>query len=293
MVTRLFQLFATGNYSGWELAGIARHEGLVFRKSGAPIPRATIYKIFRSRIYTGDFDWNGRTYRGIHVPLVPKELWERVQEILDRRFAKRHRKVKHDFAFSGLIDCGHCGCSLVGELKKGRYVYYCSKAKGKCPEPYTREEIFEEKFAQLLRGLTFDDEVMQWVTSALRESQRDEAAYHQLALARLRAEYDRLQARLEAMYVDKLDGRVDSTFFERKAPEWRTDQDGIRWAMEDHQTAGRTYVGPGGPSTGPRPPGAHVVRAAGAPKKATSPELRGFELHVERRLSARDLPPTL
>lgn len=40
------------------------------------------------------------------------------------------------FAFSGLIACGHCGCSLVGEIKKQRYVYYhCSGYKGGCEEP--------------------------------------------------------------------------------------------------------------------------------------------------------------
>ena len=27
-------------------------------------------------------------------------------------------------AFSGLISCGKCGCSVVGELKNQRYVYY-------------------------------------------------------------------------------------------------------------------------------------------------------------------------
>jgi site-specific DNA recombinase len=31
--------------------------------------------------------------------------------------------------------------ALVGEKKKGKYVYYrCTGNKGKCPEPYAREE---------------------------------------------------------------------------------------------------------------------------------------------------------
>src|SRR6185437_11876646 len=115
----------------------------------------------RNPIFTGSFDWDGRTYRGTHEPLISSELWNRVQQVLDRRFAKRNRKSKHDFAFSGLIACGHCGCSLVGEIKKGRYVYYhCTGAKGKCPEPYVREEILEENLAEVLRCLTFDDEVL-------------------------------------------------------------------------------------------------------------------------------------
>ena len=218
-VVRMFERYATASYSGRDIARLAVADGLVFRKSRTPMPQATVYKILRNRIYTGDFDWNGRTYRGTQVPLITKDLWDHVQTILDRRFANKHRKVKHDFAFSGLISCGHCGCSLVGEIKKQRYVYYhCTGWKGRCPEPYTREEALEEQFTDLLRGLTFDQEVLDWVAEALRESHADERRYHGEAITRLQAEYQRLQGRLDGMYVDKLDGRVALEFFERRRP---------------------------------------------------------------------------
>jgi hypothetical protein len=44
----------------------------------------------------------------------------------------------------------------------------------KCPEPYTREEVLEERFGELLKGMAFDDEIMEWVSPALRESHQDE-----------------------------------------------------------------------------------------------------------------------
>jgi site-specific DNA recombinase len=246
IVTRLFEWYATGRYSGRELTKMARAEGLVSRKRRSPIPPTTIYAILRNRIYTGDFDWNGVTYRGVHVPLVSRDLWERVQEVLDRRFATKHRKFRHDFAFSGLISCGHCGCSLVGELKKSRYVYYhCTGSKGKCPERYTRQEILEERFAHLLQGLHFDDEVMAWVAQALRESHLDERRYHDEAIARLQTESARLQNRLDSMYVDKLDGRVDTAFFDQKAAEWRSEQRSLLRAIEEHRSANKTYLDEG------------------------------------------------
>ena len=36
----------------------------------------------------------------------------------------KHKRGRHDFAFSGLIACAKCGCAVVGEIKKQRYVYY-------------------------------------------------------------------------------------------------------------------------------------------------------------------------
>ena len=46
---------------------------------------ATLHKIQRKRIYIGDFDYAGVTYRGSHEPLVTREVWERVQMVLDGR----------------------------------------------------------------------------------------------------------------------------------------------------------------------------------------------------------------
>jgi len=44
---------------------------------------------------------------------------------------------------------------------------------------------------------------------------------------RLRARYDQVKARIETMYLDKLDGRITQEFFDRQASAWRTEQDTI------------------------------------------------------------------
>jgi site-specific DNA recombinase len=243
LIARLFEWYATGALSLKEVAEKARAAGLVYRKSGAPVPVSTVHTTLRNRLYAGEFKWNGHVYLGKHQPLVTRELWERVQSVLDGRYAKKHRRVKHDFAFSGLIICGHCGCSIVGEIKKQRYVYYhCTGYKGRCDEPYVREEVIEREFTDLLGRLKLDDEVLEWVREALDASHADERREHEEAIKRLRAEYDRLQNRVHAMYVDKLDGKVDGAFFERMSGEWRAEQDRCMREIERHQTADQSYL---------------------------------------------------
>jgi site-specific DNA recombinase len=105
--------------------------------------------------------------------------------------------------------------------------------------------VLEERFADLLKGLILHDEIMKWMTEALRQSHEDERRYHEEAMTRLQAEYTRLQDRIEAMYVDKLDGRVDTAFFDRKATEWRAEQGRLLRAIEEHQTADQTYLDEG------------------------------------------------
>ena len=57
------------------------------------------------------------------------------------------------------------------------------------------------------------------MTKSLSQSHQDEKRFHGEALAPLTAEYEQLQNRLDTMYVDKLDGKVSESFFERKAGE--------------------------------------------------------------------------
>ena len=80
------------------------------------MPVSTVHTILRNRLYTGWFEWNGKLIQGKHEALVPVELWERVQSVLDGRFAKKAKRGKHDFAFSGLIACHACGCAVAGEI---------------------------------------------------------------------------------------------------------------------------------------------------------------------------------
>jgi len=131
----------------------------------------------------------------------------------------------------------------VGEIKKGKYIYYpCTGYKGKCPEPYTREEVLEEKFADLLRCLVLDDEIMDWVTVALRQSHCDAKQYHDASITRRQAEYSRIQSRIDAMYLDKLDGRIEAGFFDRKSSEWRREQDQLLCSIDEHHKANQTNL---------------------------------------------------
>lgn len=250
LVTKLFEWYSTGTLSLKELARKARAAGLTHRKSGTPVPVSTVQTILRNRLYAGEFEWNGRTYQGRHEPLVTRDLWERVQAVLTGRNASKHRRMTREFAFSGLIACANCGCSIVGEIKKERYVYYhctgyaekCQGRPAECRRRHLREEVLEQQFTNLLGRLYFDDEVLEWVREALRASHADEKQEHEQAIERLQVEDRRLQARLDAMYVDKLDGRVDAAFYERMSSGWRAEQERCRREIDQHQSANRSYM---------------------------------------------------
>jgi len=149
-----------------------------------------------------------------------------------------------------LISCKQCGCAVVGEIKKQRYVYYhctgyADKCRGDpacCRRRYVREEVLEQQFTELLGRLQFDDEVLEWVREALHASHAEQRQEHQEAIERLRAEHKRLGDRVNAMYVDKLDGRVDAAFFDRMSGEWRNEQNRCLREIERHEAAEQSYM---------------------------------------------------
>jgi site-specific DNA recombinase len=250
LIAKLFEWYARGDISLKEAARKAHAAGLAYPRSGAKVPVSTIHTILRNRLYTGWFEWNGKLIQGQHEALVPVELWERVQDVIDGRFSNNSRRGRRDFAFSGLISCKQCGCAVVGEMKKQRYVYYhctgyadkCQGNPASCRRKYAREEALEAQFTELLGRLKFDDEVLEWVRDALHASHADERHEHEEAIRRHQVEYKRLQERINAMYVDKLDGVVDAAFFEKMSTQWRDEQNRCLREIERHQSADQSYM---------------------------------------------------
>jgi site-specific DNA recombinase len=253
IVAQMFEWYSRGDISLKEAARKAHAAGLLYPKSGAKVPVSTVHTILRNRLYTGWFEWNGKLIQGKHEALVPVELWERVQGVLDGRFAKKAKRGRHDFPFSGLIACHACGCAVVGEIKKQRYVYYhctgyadkCQGNPASCRRKYVREEALEARFTELLGRLKFDDEVLEWVRDALHASHADERREHEEAIRRHQAEYNRLNDRIHAMYVDKLDGLVEAAFFEKMSNQWREEQSRCQREIERHQNANKSYLDEG------------------------------------------------
>jgi site-specific DNA recombinase len=54
--------------------------------------------------------------------------------------------------------------------------------------------------------------------------------------------HDRLQNRLHAIYIDKLDGRIDNYFFDKLSEDFRLQQDRCLRQIARHQDADQSYL---------------------------------------------------
>ena len=240
IIREIFEQYATGKFSLRRLEVSAAQQGLTTRKDNR-VARSSVANMLKNPFYTGDFLWNGKQYQGKHPAIVNKSLFQQVQAVSGQR--NDTRATSHRFAYSGLLKCAHCGCTITAEIKKNRYVYYhCTFDKGACGGAYVREEELERQFAAILRGLHFSEAMLDWMREALRQNQKEKAEFHNSAIAKLNARYAKLQNRIDQIYLDKLDGEIEKSFYRKHVSQWRSEQAEVREKIARHEKADQNYI---------------------------------------------------
>lgn len=243
-VVQMFELAATGHCSLPEIRKQVQQGGLEYHSSKTKLSKSHVKRILENPFYTGSFQWNGELYKGKHAPLISHDLFDRVQAVLGNRRKPKYRT--RSFTFGGLLLCGKCGCMVTAEIKKGRYIYYhCTQSQKNCDELYYREEDLTPQFDTLVKGITIDPSIRDWLMKALKESHQDEATFHKEALDHLQAELKKIKNRLDQLYVDKLDGKVSEGFWLDKSRVWEAEQARLVSQIQAHQVADHRYYDDG------------------------------------------------
>ena len=153
LVTRLFEWYASGNYSLKDVTTMARAAGLAFRKSGTTVTKSTVHKMLTNPLYYGDFDWTGKRYQGIHAASYLQGIIHPRARGPDGERPASYPPAEASVGFSGTAHLRALWLCHHRRNQKGRYVYYhCTGYKGKCPEKYVREEDIAAQFGSGARG---------------------------------------------------------------------------------------------------------------------------------------------
>lgn len=249
IIAKAFELASTGQYSLAKLKRILYDMGLRSVRSKAEFSKSQMQRVLSNPIYYGDFVWKGQYFKGNHRPLTSKKLFDQTQEQLG--FVKKSKLTKNSFAFTGLMTCGHCGCSITAQEKRkksGRtYIYYhCTSGKGSCDGlTYLREETIEETFALALSKIQVPDHIIEWTRQALLESHEDERKLHQAKISSLDERYRTLQNKVDRSYEDKLDGNIDHEFWIAQTTRWKQEQADIEAQLANLRTDNSNYMDQG------------------------------------------------
>ncbi len=169
-IKEAFELYATKRWSVRNISDKLYADG--FRSiRGQKVNHARLHRILTNPIYCGLFEWNGETHKGVHPPLISKQLFDEAQkQLFPERFLKRREPLF--FLFRGLALCGECGLKITAERTKNHVYYRCTKSRGGaklCSQPYLREEVLTKQIEKELKKIQFDDEVLELIRDAAKE----------------------------------------------------------------------------------------------------------------------------
>ncbi|MEW6556080.1 MAG: recombinase family protein [Elusimicrobiota bacterium] len=100
---------------------------------GSLFNRDSVHNHLKKRFYIGKIIFKNQETEGIHTPIVPEPLFERVQKLLKKNAEQPRAQVesKYELPLLKRLFCGFCGHGMTthwGKKKGIKYFYYkCSK----------------------------------------------------------------------------------------------------------------------------------------------------------------------
>ena len=240
LVIKMFELYASGDYSIKKLANTMYEEGMR-SPQGNKLAISRTHSLLRDPFYMGKIRWNGEIYQGKHQPLISKELFDKVQAMLKSKTTPKYRR--HSYLFQGLIRCAGCNGLITWEQQRTHHYGHCNHYHDCQQTTWVKEPETED---QLLTG--FDNlkiknkRITQWLKKALKESHKDEIQYHNSTVGELEARYEAVAKRMDKLYDDKLDEKITQEFYNRKFKQYSKEKDELTETIKRHSTASTGYL---------------------------------------------------
>lgn len=251
LVAWAFEQYATGQYSISQLCSLMEEQGLTTRasptRSERPVSNSRLAGVLRDPYYTGINRYKGKLYVGRHEALISKEIFLKVQEILDQRNREGDRDIVHFHYLKGVLYCGEC---LQADRRSrllysqntgngGMYEYFICTAKQRrlCSTPAIRVEQVEAHIVQSMAAERFDGQAIDDMTTLIRDAVHDLLAADRDAKAQLRNQLAKLETQEErlidlaatgAVSVPKLRAKIEQTTLQKEAVKEKLELTGDR-----------------------------------------------------------------
>ncbi|MFA5095334.1 MAG: recombinase family protein [Candidatus Paceibacterota bacterium] len=250
LITKMFEMYATGNYSLETIRKEITDLGLRSLKE-FKLSKSCVENILKDPFYCGIATSKKYEQTWVHKypRLITQELFERCKEIREGKNKKRSKFVSKEFIFKGLLTCKNCGCMLSPEIHKKKsgltYVYYsCTNSKGICKRQYVPETALLKPIYKVLdqfEGIT--EEAQNTIVKELRETTEAEVTFHKAQVNRIRAEYDQLKKkddRLLEMYLEE-DKSITKDIYDKKHQEYHDKIQLLEIELSEHTNADYDY----------------------------------------------------
>ena len=243
VIRKCFELYATGEYTLKSIKQFLADTGIDSYK-GNDFSCSCIQRMLKNPFYYGVFKFNGEIYQGTHEPIISKKLFDFVQQVMNNR-GKKKRKRKHEFAFSGLMRCGSCGCLITAEKQKGHHYYRCTKKKQACNKKYLREENLVEQMKIIIQKVSIPDD---WANNMLAEINKEKEQTQEetkVFVQNLQAQKVEVEQKMDKLLDLFIDGKgITSEEYQVKKQKILNEKGDIEQKIKDFEQTGNNWLEP-------------------------------------------------
>ena len=254
VIRKAFEMYAEGNIS-MDNIGVYFEANRLFGKNGKRIHRTRAYYILANPFYYGHFRYMGEIYEGKYEPIVSKQLFDKVQEVMKLKSRPRHKDKFEPQAYCGLLSCATCGMMITGEYriktqKNGTqhfYTYYhCTKKRRdmKCPESCIRQEVLDEQISSLLQKVSMPQDWAEYLNERL---QKDKVESAQSVFAFVEKNEKRIKditVKLQRLLDGYLDQDVEKEIYREKKAKLLSEKKSLEEEISKNQQKQKRWLEP-------------------------------------------------
>ncbi len=210
LIKRAFELYSTGNHDIASITEKMNKLGLR-TKQDRPIRIHTMYKILKKKFYYGIITYRGQDWNGTHKEIITKELYDKVQEVMNK---KGYKKVRTSaYVFQKFIPCPSCNKPLRSILAKKKYKYYGCKDKQCSFRSTVSETEVEYIFLSELKKIQFTDSECEIFLKAVTKLRSDILSTKEDQIKHLDLEEAKIQKKSELLLNKSLEGQITDDEF--------------------------------------------------------------------------------
>lgn len=217
LLQRAWHHYATGAYTKVEIGRLMTSWGIRTRR-GKPIPKQSLDEMLSDPFYAGVLrnPWTGEEHPGRHLPLVSRETFAKVQEVINRRSNRKARVVRPELPLRVFARCSRCEHYVTGSFSRGRSRYYpyyrCFRAECEAQGNY-RAELVHDEFTTFLDSIAPVPSTINKIVEAAADAAKKRAVVDGMLLGRRKQERQRLQQQSDELIRMKMDGLLTNDEF--------------------------------------------------------------------------------
>ena len=247
-----FKLFSSGQYSNESIRKFLYAKGIKNKTSGLLHPDI-VKRLLTNPFYYGLIQFGGETYPDSHKPLISKSLFEKCQNILNKKYQPKNKHA-HQFAFLGLAKCADCGSAITAEKhikfykRAGRHVrydyYHCGRNHGKCTQPFMPAEDLKEQIRKIIFKYSLHPKNANWMLKRLEKDELTEKQTAESQAKNLKVEAETISRKLERLLDSYLDQIVDRNDYQQMKDKFLNQKLNLEEKIATIQTKGSAWIEP-------------------------------------------------